>query len=159
MRHIKLFEELTYMRDGKIISKVYHVSAEPISHLDDTPMWFALERDHSEQWFTNTLDAHGQAYQYEATIMGKVAHINDQTIQEMFARSGLDPIEWEDEIVGNPDRETVMALRGTSLLISGGYSGLIYSDYDPRDWNEDLDALIIFRPATAVKGFKLIKEE
>jgi len=50
-----------------------------------------------------------------------------------------------------------MKLEGTKLLIKNGFVGAVYVDYDPRDFQQDLDALIIFNAKKSVKGWKLVK--
>lgn len=157
MKHLFLFED--YIRNNKISGKVYHVSYDPINKLNSRPMWFALEKSHSDDgWFKNSVEAvRGTVHQYSANISGKVGDINDEEVVDVFNTIGEDRWEWTAEITANPDAETVMSMEGTRALIKAGYVGLIYPDYDPRDFNYDLDALIVFNGAKSVKNWKLVK--
>jgi len=146
-----------YIKNEKVTGKVYHVAGEPIKTLNNRPMWFALEKEHSDDgWYANMIE-NGGAYQYSAKISGKICNVFEDRIQKLFQDNGLDVGEWETEIIGNPSAEEVMKLEGTKLLIKNGFAGAIYVDYDPRDFQEDLDALIIFNAKKSVKGWKLEK--
>lgn len=168
MKHIKPFEQFInelldyslYLKDRNVKGKVYHVSRIEINKLTNQPMWFALEKTHSTKgWFKNIIDENGkEAYQYEADIVGKIADINDPVIKKIFSEISENPLDWQSEIIGNPSPNEVMKLKGTIALIKAGWDGLIYSDYDPRNWSDELDALIIFNPLKTVKNFKLIKK-
>lgn len=167
MKHIKLFEQFVneenyqspYIKNEKVTGKVYHVAGEPIRALNTRPMWFALEKEHSDDgWYANMIE-NGGAYQYSAKISGNICDVFEDRIQKLFQDNGLDVDEWMNEIVGNPSAEIVMGLDGTKLLIKNGFAGAIYSDYDPRDFQEDLDALIIFNAKKSVKSWKLEKSQ
>ena len=156
MKHIKLFEQ--YVRNNKIASKVYHVSTSPIVKVGSDPMWFALEKSHSDDgWFKNS-ERQGNAFQYEAVISGKIAYVGDADVSEIFYNVNEDVNDWIFDILANPTSDEVMKLKGTKALISAGYAGIVYPDYDPRDFQKDLDALIVFNPKKTVKNFKLIKQ-
>ena len=149
-----------YLSSGKLSKKVYHTSGTEINSLGITPMWFALEKNHSDDgWFQNMLDDTGEAYQYEAQISGKIADLEDPEVAELFKEIEEDPRDWEIEIVSNPTSEQVMELEGTKALIDAGYAGVIYTDYDPRDWDYDLEALIVFNPLRDVKNFRLVRKK
>ena len=164
MKHIKLYEEFVgensqYIANGKLKGKVYHSSGVEITKLTKDPMWFALEKEHSDAgWFQNMIDDAGAAFQYEASVVGKIGDINDPDVIELFNKIGEDAMDWGTEIVGNPSATDVMQLKGTRALIKAGYSGIIYLDYDPRDFQADLEALLVFNPAKDVKNFKLIRK-
>ena len=167
MKHIKLFEEFVnevnyqspYIKNEKVTGKVYHVAGEPIKALNNRPMWFALEKEHSDDgWYANMIE-NGGAYQYSAKINGKICDVFEDRIQKLFQDNGLDTGEWETEIISNPSADEVMKLEGTKLLIKNGFAGAIYVDYDPRDFQENLDALIIFDAKKSVKSWKLEKSE
>ena len=148
-----------YIKNEKVTGKVYHVAGEPIKALNNRPMWFALEKEHSDDgWYANMIE-NGGAYQYSAKISGNICDVFEDRIQKLFKDNGLDTQEWETEIVGNPSAEEVMKLEGTKLLIKNGFAGAIYVDYDPRDFQQDLDALIIFDAKKSVKNWKLEKSE
>jgi hypothetical protein len=150
-----LEEESLPQGGGTLVA--YHVSSQRVRKLENNPLWFALEKSHSDEgWLANTLDSLGQAFQYEALIEGKIGRLDDPNVLEIFNRIGEDPNEWQEEIVGNPSADDVIDLRGTQELIRAGYAGIIYLDYDPRDFSKDLDALLVFRPLESIKRFKLI---
>ena len=148
-----------YIKNEKVTDKVYHVAGEPIKALNNRPMWFALEQEHSDDgWYANMIE-NGGAHQYSAKISGKICDVFEDRIQKLFKDNGLDTQEWEIEIVGNPSADQVMKLEGTKLLIKNGFVGAVYADYDPRDFQQDLDALIIFDAKKSVKGWNLVKSD
>tara|TARA_B110000285_G_scaffold138137_1_gene154643 strand:- start:335 stop:895 length:561 start_codon:yes stop_codon:yes gene_type:complete len=167
MKHIKIFEQFVneanyqspYIKNEKVTGKVYHVAGDPIKSLNSRPMWFALEKEHSDDgWYANMLE-YGGAYQYSAKVSGKYCDVFEDRIQKLFKDNGLDTEEWEIAIVGNPASSEVMKLAGTKLLIKNGFDGAIYADYDPRDSQADLDALIVFNAKKNVKNWKLEKSQ
>jgi len=148
-----------YIKNEKVTGKIYHVAGNPIKSLNNRPMWFALEKEHSDDgWYANMLE-YGAAYQYSAKASGKYCDVFEDRIQKLFKDNGLNTEEWETEIVSNPSAEDVMKLEGTKLLIKNGFDGAIYVDYDPRDSQSDLDALIVFNASKNVKGWKLVQSE
>ena len=158
MKHLFLFEE--YIRNNKISGKVYHVSYGPINKLNNRPMWFALEKSHSDDgWFKNSVeDGRDDVYQYSASVSGRIGEINDAEVVEIFNSIDEDRWDWVADITSNPDAEWVMSMKGTRALIKAGYAGLVYPDYDPRDFNYELDALLVFNGAKSVKNWKLVKQ-
>ena len=158
MKHLFLFED--YIRNNKISDKVYHVSYEPINKLNNRPMWFALEKPHSDDgWFKNSVeDGRGNVYQYSANITGKIGEIDDEEVIAIFDNVGEDRWDWVADITSNPDAKWVMSMKGTRALIKAGYAGLVYPDYDPRDFQYNLDALVVFNGSKSVKNWKLINE-
>lgn len=163
MKHIKLFEQFItekYLSGNTVKGLVYHASSVEIKRLTSDPMWFALEKSHSDKgWFSNIIDdGRDEAYQYEGKIQGKICDVTDEKIETLFQNNGLDVEDWVIEIVSNPSADDVIGLGGTKFLIKNGFVGAIYSDYDPRDFQADLEALIIFNPLKSVKGWKLIKK-
>lgn len=163
MKHVKLFENF---EDSILVSEysnfnggpVWHVSPAPINHLEpNTPMWFALEYDHSlKGWYQNTIDANGEAYLYEAKVDGKIAIQGDPKVEEIFESNGLSLSDdyIADVIIQNPTSDELIEARGTKILQDAGYTGLIYYDYDPRDFDNDLEALIIFN-TNEISDFRL----
>jgi hypothetical protein len=151
---IELVEEAVKAR-----SIVYHISAEAISSLAHKPLWFALEKNHAiNGWFKNSLEDNGTAFLYSATLDRAVSHIDDDDIIELFEKIDEDPTEWVEMIVSNPTSKEVYEHAATKALVKAGHIGLVYSDYDPRDFQEDLDALVVFDAAAHVKNWKLIKK-
>lgn len=153
LKYLSLFESfsaepLVKQYSGFTGGPVWHVSNSPIDQLDQTkPMWFALEYDHSlKGWYENSLQESGTAYLYEAFITGKIAVQGDPAIDELFNSEGLDIVDdyIVEVVVQNPTADEVDQAEGTRLLKEAGYVGLIYYDYDPRDFEKDLEALIIF---------------
>lgn len=140
-----------------LIREVYHISPQQVNSLRDEPMWFALEKSHADAWFANTVESHGKAFLYKATLSSKnISHIKDREIVDIFKSAGEKPSNWETAIVENPNAQTVLRLKGTKALIAAGHIGLIYSDYDPRDFQKDLDALVIFSAKRNVKTLRKI---
>lgn len=161
MKHIKLFEQFineSYLNGTALKGKVYHVSGVEIKRVENKPLWFALEKDHSvDGWYENRIDDGGDAFQYEAKVNGKVGNLDDKEVEEIFKELGTDPMEWEIALVQNPTPEEVLAMKETKALMDAGYAGIIYYDYDPRDSQSDLEAVIVFEPKKSIKGWKLIK--
>lgn len=144
------------IKSGK---NLYHSSVEPISSLKHEPIWFALEKNHAiDGWFKNSLEDGGTAFLYSATLDRAVSHIRDKHIIEIFKKIGEDVNDWVDMIVGNPSTKEVYDHPATKALIAAGHIGLVYSDYDPRDFQKDLDAVIVFDAAAHVKNWKLIQK-
>lgn len=138
----------------------YHSSVEPIDSLNHKPMWFALEKSHAiDGWFKNSLEDAGSAFLYSATLDREISHIKDRRITKIFEKISLDPNDWVDMIIGNPTTKEVYEHAGTKALIKAGHIGLVYSDYDPRDFQRDLDAAVVFDAASHVKNWKLIKNK
>jgi len=163
MKHIKLYEEFInekYLSSNTVKGPVYHASSVEIKRISSDPMWFALEKSHSDKgWFSNIIDdGRDEAYQYEGKVSGKVGNLSDPDVEKVFDEIGEDPYDYADELVGNPTAKEVMNLKATKALIKAGYVGLIYFDYDPRDFQADLEAIIVFNPLKSVKGWKLVKK-
>lgn len=158
MKNLFLFEE--YIRNNKISGEVYHVSYDPIDKLNNRPMWFALEKSHSDDgWFKNSVeDDRGNVYQYSARISGKIGEIDNEDVVEVFNSIGEDRWDWVADITSNPDADWVMSMEGTRALVKAGYAGLVYPDYDPRDFQYNLDALVVFNGRKSVKNWKLINQ-
>jgi hypothetical protein len=150
-----LFESMD--DDSFIPNKVYHNSPIKINSLGDSPMWFSLEREYGEEYYNNRLLDGGPSYLYEGIIKSGIPHIYSDYITRIFAENEIDQDEWISEIVGNPDSDEVMSLEGTKIIMNAGYPGIVYPDYDPFDYDNDVDTLIIFNPKKTVTAFILIK--
>jgi hypothetical protein len=48
---------------------------------------------------------------------------------------------------------------GDVFIINEELYTVIYTDYDPRDWDYDLEALIVFNPLRDVKNFRLVRKK
>jgi len=167
MKYVKLYEE--YLNKGpwrglrpvqdKLRGRVYHASPSPINKLTRYPMWFALEKSHSDGWFNNIIDWNGghESYQYSCTISGKVGDIKDSSVRKILADVGGNPDNYTADLTSNPSSVEVMKDKRTNALIKAGYVGLTYYDYDPNDFQgPSLKALIVFNPLKSVKGWKII---
>jgi hypothetical protein len=113
MKHIKLFEQFVnekYHSSNTVKGPVYHASGVEIKKLNSDPMWFALEKAHSDKgWFSNIIeDGSDEAYQYEGSVSGKVGNLSDPDIEGVFDEIGEDPYDYADELVGNPTAKEVM---------------------------------------------------
>ena len=161
MRHIQMFEAFgvqSHLSSDNVAS-VYHVSISEIKELTSDPMWFALEKSHSDEgWFLNALENDGEAYQYSGRFVGKVGFLYDPEVKAVFDAIDEDPDDYSTELVSNPTAEEVMNLKATKALIDAGYDGLIYYDYDPRDFQNDLEALIVYNPLKSIRDWRLVKK-
>lgn len=163
MKYIKEQRQLIlerYLSGDKLKGKVYHAAFEPISKLNSNPMWFALEKIHSDKgWFTNIIDnGNDEAYQYEGKVVGKVGDLDNDDVVEVLNSVGVDPYDWSTDMVSNPNAKEVLQHKGTKALMKAGFAGIIYYDYDPRDFQADLQAIIVFNPLKSIKGWKLTKQ-
>ena len=158
MKYLKLFEQ--YLNGEKLKGKVYHASSTPITRLGSEPMFFALDKSHSDDgWFHNltNLMGHETAYQYEAKIQGKIADIKEPEVERLFIENGINVNNWAADLTTNPTAKQILNFKGTKLLQNRGYVGATYFDYDPRDYQAALQkALIIFHPQRSIKSWKLI---
>lgn len=159
MKYLKLFEQ--YLSGEKLKGKIYHASSTPINRLGTEPMFFALDKSHSDDgWFYNitNFNGHDSAYQYEAKIQGKIADIEEPEIKRLFIENEININDWAADLASNPTAKEILNFKGTKLLQKTGYVGAIYFDYDPRDFQAELQkAIIIFNPQKSLKGWKLIK--
>ena len=158
MKHLKLFED--FIKEN-LKGKIYHASSLPINKLGSEPMFFAIDKSHSDDgWFrnlTNTL-GYDSAYQYEAKIQGKIADIEEPEIKRLFIENEININGWAADLTTNPTAKEILNFKGTKLLQKSGYVGATYFDYDPRDFQSELQkALIVFNPQKTVKNWKLIK--
>ena len=149
--------------DEKVsVNKVYHTSPRKLK-VSSKPMWFALDfkhavGDNNDGWYYNTIDNRGRAYVYETNPKGNIAQYDDSKVKALFKNAKVDMDDYALELVENPSAPEVMAMKGTKLLIKNNYSGFVYMDYDPRDFQKDLPALIIFNPKKDSGTFKLVKQ-
>ena len=145
-------------------NKIYHASSKKISRPSTHPMFFALDIKHTRSdnftgWYYNLIQNDGKAFLYEADVKNKnkVAKYDDRKIQRLFTDAGIDLEEvYINMLLANPSGKEIQNDPGTKLLQKNGYVGIQYSDYDPRDFSKDLEALIIFNPSRDTRGFKQI---
>ena len=165
MKHLKSVNSFIFESDSKYIKNrnvsrpVYHVGGYKFDVLKNLPTWFSLEKKHSDDgWFKNMIDNTGEAYQYKGRVIGKVGHIFDEDVEDLFKKYQIDSDDWMMSLIENPHPTDVLKLSGTKMLMTEGFVGLIYPDYDPTDWGSDLDALIVFEPKQSITNFKLINQ-
>ena len=155
----KLYEEFII---EKLKGKVYHASSSPINNLGGDPMFFAIDKSHSDDgWFYNLTNSLGydSAYQYEAKVQGKIADIEEPEIERLFIKNEISLNDWAADLTSNPTAKEILNFKGTKLLQENGYVGATYFDYDPRDFQSELQkALIVFNPQKNVKNWKLVKD-
>ena len=137
---------------------LYHTSRKPIQILGTTPLFFAIEEKHAiDGWVANNNDEGFDSYVYTAKFTGNMAMYDDKAILSLFEDKKIDMGDYTAEIAGNPGPKAILKEAGTKLLLKHGYDALYYSDYDPRDFQNDLDAVIIFNPVKNLKGWKRVQ--
>jgi hypothetical protein len=141
MRHIRSYQELFETESGR---QVYHVSRKPISAIGTTPMFFSLSLRDALGFFESALMDGLGAVLYSARISPTAKIAEDP--ESVLSDRGIDPDAYMAEIVANPSAESIMSLEGTEMLLSLGFAGMIYPEYDMFDTDEDTEALLIFRP-------------
>ena len=154
-KHTKKYKKM-FGEEVKV-NKIYHTSGVKTKG-QSTPMWFALELKHAlDGWLPNRVEDGGQGFVYETKPKGNIAQEDDAKVKKLFKDAKEDLDDYTVDLVENPTAKEVLAMKGTKLLMDNGYSGLVYSDYDPRDFQKDLPAIIIFNPKKNSSPFKLIK--
>lgn len=118
-------------------------------------MWFTLNIEDGLGFYDNRLMDGEESFLYSGNANGNFADM--ETLEKLFNVAKLDLGDYIAEIVGNPDEEDVMDLEGTDLVISKGYDGIIYPDYNPWDSQEDIDVILIFKPKGIVSNFAPIQ--
>lgn len=145
---IRVFEQVR-------IKEGYHTSPVKISSLKNEVMWFALNEEEGLGWFESQKSERGQAYLYECILDSSIKIADERDLDKLFRNT--DNEDYIIDVVGNPEPDEIMDNPGTQILIDAGYDGVVYADYDPRDFQKDLDALMIFNPKKNISNFKLIK--
>ena len=153
------FKKYDQMLGEKVtVNKVYHTSSVKTKAYA-TPMWFALEFSHAvDGWLANTIKDSGKGFVYETKPKGNIAQEDDAEVKKLFKNANQNLNDYIIDLVENPSSKEVLRMEGTKLLIDNGYSGMVYNDYDPRDFQKDLPALIIFNPKKDASSFKLVKQ-
>ena len=151
---MKTFKE--YLTEAAQI-KIYHTSKNKISSLKSDPMWFAIKLSHAVKgWHKNNKDEGLNSFVYETTLNGKIAKAKSKVIQNLFIKNDVDLEDYVIELVGNPSAAEVKNMDGTKLLIKNGYDGIQYDDYDPRDFSNDLAAILLFNPKKSSRGWDIV---
>jgi len=161
-KHTKKYRQM--YGEALRFNKIYHASKDKFNNPKNTPMFFALDIKHTKSddftgWYYNIMQSSGDAFLYEAKVknQNKVAKYDDRKIKSMFGDAGIDLEEtYVNFLLANPTGKEIQRDPGTKLLQKNGYVGFQYSDYDPRNFSKDLEALIIFNPSKDLSGFKLV---
>lgn len=137
---------------------LWHVSKSKITSLRKTPMFFALKKAHSLGWYNSALnDGADSAYVYKATLKPGAVIVNYKKLKQMLSLPSSDYIDdYIDMLLSNPSSSEITNDKITKAAIKNGIDGITYLDYDPRDFNKDLEAVILFNPK---KSLSSIEEE
>ena len=140
------------------VTKIYHTSFQKTSAFNN-PMWFAVNIKHAvDGWYVNAMDDHDSGFIYETKPKGELAQEDDAKVKTLFKDAKLNMSNYIVELVENPTPKEVLAMKETQLLIDNGYSGFVYSDYDPRNFDRDAPALLMFNAKKDTAPWKLIKD-
>jgi lambda repressor-like predicted transcriptional regulator len=140
------------------VNKIYHTSFQKTRPFSN-PMWFAVNIKHAvDGWYVNAMDDHDSGFIYETKPKGELAQEDDAKVKTLFKDAKLNMSNYIVELVENPTPKEVLAMKETQLLIDNGYSGFVYSDYDPRDFDRDAPALLMFDAKKDTAPWKLIKD-
>lgn len=131
---------------------LWHVSKVRITSLGKTPMFFALEKEHSLGWYKSALeDGAYKVYMYKATLNPDANIVSYKELKQMLAISDN---EYINMLLSNPTSSEILNDEITQRAIENGIDGIIYFDYDPRDFNNDLEAVLLFNPKQSLFSFK-----
>jgi len=156
MEFKEFLNESRYVTNGKLKpKKVYHTSSSKGIKSLNRPIWFALDIEHANAWQESISSDAGEAYIYAATVDGKIADVDDKEIKQLFNNENIDLDDYIVDVVSNPTKDELLKMPGTKLLLKKGYVGIVYLDYDPSDFQNDLDALLVLDPS-AIKSWKKI---
>lgn len=139
---------------------LYHTSGVPIRKLTNQPMFFAIELEHAlDGWYQNQIEEGRRAaiYKFECDDKCNIVKENDNTLVQLVEDNDIDLQDYMYMLLENPDQEEIEDNILTQLMIANGIDGLYYEDYDPRNFDNDLEAVILFRPANVCKSWKRIK--
>jgi hypothetical protein len=136
---------------------LYHTSAKELDIGNKKePAWFALEEKHATDGWAKNLEFEGEKpHVYKTEFTGNLIKRNDA--RKLFDREGLDFDDYEAFLTENPGSKEVLSMKGTQLLKKEGFDGLEYLDYDPRDFQKDLKAAIVFEPKKVIDSSNIIK--
>lgn len=149
----------SYLTNGRLKAHVYHSSSRAVAlrKSSSAVLWFALDKTHALLgWHKNALLETNSARTYVASISGRIATSESNTTK-LFNNAKIDIDDYVTDIVGNPTSKEMLDHPGTKLLLAAGFDGFIYYDYNPSDFNKDLEALVIFNLQT-IQNWKLLKE-
>lgn len=155
LRNIIKEEVKNILNEIKISGIVYHISSDQIKKLKNIPIWFSLKYSQSQGFYRSHHSQFGDAYVYSANINGELAYDADKKIIKLFNDADIDMDEYVLDLTSNPTSSEILNHPGTKLLLKNKYCGIKHSDYDPRDFNKDTKAVLIFNPSKCVTNFKL----
>jgi hypothetical protein len=131
---------------------LWHVSKSKITSLGKTPMFFALEKEHSLGWYKSAFeDGAYKVYMYKATLKPDVNIVSYKELKQILA---IHDDGYINMILSNPTSSEILNDEITKAAIKNGIDGIIYFDYDPRDFNNDLEAVLLFNPKQSISSFK-----
>jgi hypothetical protein len=150
-------------RNDKVIAKdlvnrtLFHTSSKEFDIMNtNKPAWFAVKESHAaEGWGKNITSEGGLPYIYKADFKGNL--IKRKEAQILFKKNNIDFDDYEASLTENPTSKKVLNMKGTQLLKREGFDGLEYLDYDPRNFQKDLKAIIVFEPSKSISSSKRIK--
>lgn len=123
----------------------FHTTTKPLTKLhDDHPTWVSLHKHHADGWHRNTVENSGDAHTYKVEVRGKVAHHTDKHVQKLLKDHGVDHHEYAGHLVENPSKDEVHSHPATKALIKHGYHAYVHTDYDPNDFDNDADSMVVF---------------
>jgi len=154
----KKIDEGLLSQTPKQTKTLYHTSAKELDIGNKKePAWFALEEKHATDGWAKNLEFEGEKpHVYKTEFTGNLIKRNDA--RKLFNREGLDFDDYEAFLTENPGSKEVLSMKGTQLLKKEGFDGLEYLDYDPRNFQKDLIAAIVFEPKKVISSSKRIKQ-
>ena len=140
-----------YLETVHEIKPIFHVSIKPIKTLGHTPMWFSDDIKHAKEYYKNVLgDGFEHAYMYQGEIIGEI--LTSKELKALLQQHNIDEYNFIAELVSNPNSAKI-----TKQIewLKKHCDGFYHSDYDPSDWSNDIETLLIFDPAM-VKNWKAV---
>jgi hypothetical protein len=152
-KSMKSFQEFERMFESSA-DDVFHVSPGEIRSLDSRPMFFAISRHDSDGWFQNLLDDGREAWQFGGRFSGRGVRIDDPEIVQM-----LDDVdETLALLLSNPDAEDILGDPGLQRVMKAA-DAILIPDYNPWNFDEESDSLLVFDPQKSIREFKVIRHE
>ena len=99
-------------------------------------------------WAKNTDYDHGSSYVYEIVLQ--------HTYSAKIVKNLLGPKynDYISDMLSNPTEKEILSHVGTKKLLAVGVYAFIMTDYDPRDFQNDLDSVFVLNPDKTVTKFK-----
>lgn len=150
---MRSFQEFERMFES-IADEVFHVSPGEIQYLDSRPMFFAVSKHDSDGWFQNLLDDGRSAWQYRGRFSGQTFRISDPQIAQM-----LDDVdETLAMLLSNPDADEILGDPGLQKIMSVA-DAILIPDYNPWNFDEDADSMLVFNPQQSIREFRFMRHE